>query len=99
MADRFGFTQVGTLLPGYSSAAQPSAQELAALQDEIREYNVPAIFVGDVVNAGLGQQIADDTGTRLVTVLTESLTPPDGEGPTYIEYMRYNVSTIVEALQ
>jgi zinc/manganese transport system substrate-binding protein/manganese/iron transport system substrate-binding protein len=99
MADRYGLTQVGALLPGYSSAAQPSAQELAALQDEIRELGVPAIFVGDVVNEGLAQQIAQDTGTNLVTVLTESLTPAGGEGDTYLKYMRYNVSAMVEALR
>jgi zinc/manganese transport system substrate-binding protein/manganese/iron transport system substrate-binding protein len=99
MADRYGLDQIGTLLPGYSSAAQPSAQELAALQDEIAEHGVRAIFVGDVVNETLGRQIADDTGVRLVTVLTESLTPPDGVAPTYLDYMRHNVSIMAEALR
>lgn len=99
MADRYGLTQVGTLLPGFSSAAAPSAQELAALQETIKELGAPAIFVGDVVNEGLARQIAADTGTRLAPVLTESLTPADGPGPTYIDYMRHNVTTIVEALR
>jgi zinc/manganese transport system substrate-binding protein/manganese/iron transport system substrate-binding protein len=99
MADRYGLEQIGTILPGYSSAAQPSAQELAALQDEIAEHGVKAIFVGDVVNENLAGQIADDTGVRLVTVLTESLTPTDGPAPTYIEYMRHNVTTMAEALR
>ena len=99
MADRYGLTQVGALLPGFSSSAAPSAQDLAALQEEIRELGVQAIFVGDVVNENLARQIADDTGTRVVTILTESLTPPDGEGPTYIAYMRHNVTTMVEALR
>ena len=57
------------------------------------------IFVGDVVNENLARQIADDTGTRLVTILTESLTPAGGAGPTYIDYMRHNVTTMVEALR
>jgi manganese/iron transport system substrate-binding protein len=99
MADRYGLQQLGTLLPGYSSSAQPSAQELAALQDEIAEHGVKAIFVGDVVNETLARQIADDTGVRLVTVLTESLTPPDGVAPTYLDYMRHNVTTMAEALR
>jgi manganese/iron transport system substrate-binding protein len=99
MADRYGLEQIGTLLPGYSSAAQPSAQELAALQDEIAEHGVKAIFVGDVVNETLARQIADDTGVRLVTVLTESLTSPDGVAPTYLDYMRHNVSIMAEALR
>lgn len=99
MADRYGLRQVGTLLPGYSSAAAPSAQELARLQDRITELGVKAIFVGDVVNENLARQIAEDTGVQLVTVLTESLTPTGGVGDTYLDYMRYNVTTIVEALR
>ena len=99
MADRYGLEQVGTLLPGYSSAAQPSAQELAQLQDMIKTLGVQAIFVGDVVNDNLARQLADDTGTTLVTVLTESLTLPGGVGPTYLDYMRHNVTTMVAALR
>ncbi len=99
MADRYGLTQVGALLPGFSSSAAPSAQDLAALYEAIETLDVRAIFVGDVVNEHLARQIADDTGTRLVTVLTESLTPPDGAAPTYIAYMRHNVTAMVEALR
>ncbi len=99
MADRYGLKQIGTLLPGYSSAARPSAQELAALQDEIARHGVKAIFVGDVANENLARQIAEDTGVRLVPVLTESLTPPDGVAPTYLDYMRHNVTTMAEALR
>jgi len=99
LADRYGLRQVGAILPGFSSAAEPSAQELAALQDQIRALGVPAIFVGDVANQNLARRLADDTGTRLELVLTESLTPADGPGATYIDYMRYNVRTIAEALR
>jgi manganese/iron transport system substrate-binding protein len=88
MADRYGLRQVGALLPGTSSAAEPSAQDLAALQDEIRALGVKVIFVGEVVNQGLAQRLADDTGVRLVTVLTESLAPAGAEGATYLDYMR-----------
>lgn len=99
LADRYGLTQVGTIIPGGSSAAEASAQDLAALQDQIGSMGVKAIFVGDVSNPSMAEQLAADTGTKVVTVLTESLTPPDGPGPTYIDYMRYNVSTIANALK
>lgn len=99
MADRYGLTQVGALLPGFSSSTAPSAQALAALQGQIAELGVKTIFVGDVVNEELARQIANDTGTELVVILTESLTPPDGPGPTYLEYMRHNVTSMVEALR
>ncbi len=99
MAERYGLRQVGALLPGFSSAAAPSAQELAQLQDRIRDLGVKAIFVGNVVNEKLARQIAEDSGVQVVTVLTESLTPAGGVGETYLDYMRYNVSVMVEALR
>ena len=99
LADRYGLKQVGTLLPGYSSSAEASAQDLAALQTQIKALGVKAIFVGNVVNANLARQIANDTGTKLVTVLTESLTPAGGDGATYLDYMRHNVTVMVAALR
>lgn len=99
LADRYGLTQVGTIIPGGSSTAAPSAQELAALQEQIRGLGVKAIFVGSVTNQDLARRLAEDTGTRLAVVLTESLTPADGSGATYLDYMRYNVRTMVDALR
>jgi ABC-type Zn uptake system ZnuABC Zn-binding protein ZnuA len=98
-ANRYGFEQVGAVIPGYSTAAAPSAQELGALEDKIRELGVPVIFVGSTVNPALAQRVADDTGTRLVPVLTGSLTKAGGEAPTYLEYIRYNVNAMVTALK
>lgn len=98
-ADEYGFEQVGAIVPGYSSMAEPSAKELAELQDTIREVGAKAIFVGHTVNPHLAQSVAEDTGTQLVTLYTGSLTDRDGDAPTYLDYMRYNVSAIVDALQ
>jgi len=99
MADRYGLRQLGSIIPGVSTSASPSTQELAALQDMIADYSVPAIFVGDIANKQLAEQIARDTGVRIFTVLTESLTDADGPGATYIDYMRFNVQTIVDSLR
>lgn len=98
-AEEYGFEQVGAIVPGYSTLASPSAQELAALEDAIRAQGVPVIFVGSTVNPALAERVAADTGTRLVPILTGSLTGPDGVAPTYLEYIRQNVTTIVEALK
>ncbi len=98
-AERYGFEQIGAIVPGYSTLASPSAQELAALEDAIRAQNVPVIFVGSTVNPALAERVAADTNTRLVRILTGSLTEAGGEAPTYLEYIRYNVTAIVEALK
>lgn len=98
-ARRYGFEQVGAVIPGFSSMASPSAQELAGLEDAIRKLNVKAIFVGKTVNSSLSQRVADDTHTRLVFVYTESLSPPDGPASTYLDFMRFDVDAIVLALK
>jgi ABC-type Zn uptake system ZnuABC Zn-binding protein ZnuA len=98
-ARRYGFTIVGVVIPGFSSAAETSAEDLAALEDTARRTGVRAVFVSATVNRSLAQRVADDTGIRLVTLYAESLTPPDGPAPDYLSLMRYNVQTIVSALQ
>ena len=98
-AERYGFTVVGTAVESFSSVASPSAHQLAALTDQIKSSGAPAIFLDEVENSSLAQQIASETGVSVVTDLhLESLT----DGPpaaTYIDMMRYNVTQIVNALQ
>ena len=98
-AERYGFTVVGTVIESFSSDASPSAQQLAALVDQIKSSGAPAIFLDEVENPALAQQIADETGVRVVTDLhLESLT--DGEpAATYIDMMKHNVTQIVNALK
>jgi ABC-type Zn uptake system ZnuABC Zn-binding protein ZnuA len=98
LARRYGFTQVGAVFPGYSTLAEPSAQELAALEDAIREFGVQAIFVSMTVNPDLAQRVADDTGTRLISLYTASLSEPGGPADDYLSLMRYNVAAIAGAL-
>lgn len=97
-ADRYGFQQIGAVIPSYSTTAEPSARELAALEDAIRQYGVKAIFVGDTVNPALASRVADDTGTKLIRIYTGSLTPGPPAG-TYLDYMRSDVEAIVGALK
>ena len=99
-ADRYGFTIVGAIVPSVSSSASPSAQQLAGLVRHIQETGAPALFLETGSSTQLAEQVAAETGARVVTgLLTHSVTAPDGRAPTYIEMMRYNVSAIVDALK
>ena len=95
---RYGLEQVGAIVPSYSSAAESSAQDLAALEDTIRSKHVSAIFLGQNVNPTLAQRVAEDTGVKLIQIYTGSLTTSDGPAPTYQDYMRYNVNALVNGL-
>ena len=98
-ARRYGIEQVGAIIPAYSAAAQPSAQELAQLEDAIRRLGVKAVLVGNTVNPQLAKQVAEDTGVKLIPIYTGSLSGPDGPASTYLDFMRYNVNAIVQAAQ
>ena len=99
-AKRYGFTVVGAIVPSMSSGAAPSAQELAALIDSIRSTGTPAIFLETGSNPQLADQIASETGVKVITGLyTHSLGAPGGPAGNYIDMMKYDVTKIVEALK
>ena len=96
-ADRYGFRQLA-ILPGFSTLAEPSARELAELEGEIKRLAVPAIFVSHTTVSPLVEQVARDTGVRVVRLYVGALSGPDGPAPDYLSLMRYDVSAIVAAL-
>ncbi|MFQ3633640.1 metal ABC transporter substrate-binding protein [Roseiflexus sp.] len=99
-ADRYGLRIIGTIVPNISTGASPSAQQLARLTDRVREAGVQVIFLETGANPQLAEQLARETGIRIVSDLyTHSLSDADGPAPTYLDMMRYNVKQIVEALQ
>jgi ABC-type Zn uptake system ZnuABC Zn-binding protein ZnuA len=99
-ADRYGFRIVGAVISSVSTNASPSAKELAALTDRIRQTRAPAIFLETGANPQLADQLAGEAGIKVVTDLyTHSVTAAGGSAPTYIDMMRFNVQKIVEALK
>lgn len=98
-AGRYGFTIVDTILPSFSSDASASAREVAAAIEAIKSSGAPAIFLDEVENATLADQISAETGVEVVGGLhLESLTDGAPAG-TYVDTVKYNVSLIVEALR
>ena len=97
-AARYGFTVLDTIIPGFSTASEPSARHVAGLHDAIAEHAVPAIFVGLTVRSQAAQVMADDLGIEVVPVYTGSLSEPDGPAATYPDFIRTNVERIVAAL-
>jgi ABC-type Zn uptake system ZnuABC Zn-binding protein ZnuA len=98
LAQRYGFEQVGALYP-VNPSAEPSARDIAEIEDAIRAFGVPAVFTESTVNPRLAQQVAADTGVRLVSLYTGSLGEPGSGAESYVEMMRYDLNAIVEALR
>jgi|AMZC01.1.fsa_nt_AMZC01006910.1_3 ABC-type Zn uptake system ZnuABC Zn-binding protein ZnuA len=99
LAARYGLTVVGVVLPGGGTASEPSVQELLTLIETVRQYDVPAVFTETTVSDSLAQQIAEETGAKLIQLYTGSLSQAGGPTDTYLNYMRYNAAQIVQALQ
>lgn len=99
-ADRYGFGVDTALASVTTESGDPSAGETAELVEEIEASGVPAIFGENVSNSGVMEGIASETGTELAPPLyTDALGDPGSEGATYVRMVRYNVSTMSEALQ
>jgi ABC-type Zn uptake system ZnuABC Zn-binding protein ZnuA len=97
-ARQYGFEQLGAVYP-FNPSSEPSARDIARLEDAIRQYDVPAIFAENTVNPRLAQQVAEDTGIEIVPLYTGSLGEPGSGAETYLEMMRHDVRAIVEALK
>jgi ABC-type Zn uptake system ZnuABC Zn-binding protein ZnuA len=98
-SDRYGFSQLGAIIPGFSSLAEPSAQDIAQIEDAIKAMGVKAIFVNIGTNTSIAQRISDDTGTKLVSLYMHSLSDKGGEAGNYIDFMRYDVKSIINVLK
>jgi len=99
-ADRYGFTVIGTILPGASSSASPSAMQMVDLIEKIRSSGAPAVFLETGSSPMLAEQIGQETGIRVISNLyTHSLTAKGGEAPTYIDLMKHNTEVICAALK
>ena len=98
-AGQYGFTIIGAVIPSVSDDASTSAGQMAQLIDQIKSSGAPAIFLDEVENPALAQQIADETGAKIVEDLhVESVTDGAPAG-TYIDMMKYNATQIVDALK
>lgn len=99
-AEHYGFDVIGAVIPSVTNEASPSAQQMAALVDTVKQTHAPAIFLDASENPKLAQQIASVTGARIVTDLyVETLSAPGGPAPTYIDMLKHDADAIVAALK
>ena len=95
-AAAYGLEVVGVVVD--APGQDPSAGEVAALIDAIRESGVSAILSEDQFPTDLVDQIAAETGVTVVADLySDSLGDPPGD--TYVGMIRYDVERLVEALR
>src|SRR5690606_35272429 len=96
-AAAYGITFVAP--QGVSTESEASAGDLAAIIRQIRRERIPAVFLENVSDPRLRQQLSDETGARIGgTLFSDALTDEKGPAPTYIDMMRHNIRTLTSAL-
>jgi zinc/manganese transport system substrate-binding protein len=84
---------------GVSTEAEASAADVVKIVQQIREQKASALFVENISDPRLIEQIGRETGLKVSGVLfSDALSPKDGPAATYIDMMRHNVRTILEAI-
>ena len=84
---------------GVSTEAEASAQDVAALITQIRDAGIAAVFVENIADRRLLDQIATETGAAIGgTLYSDALSGPEGPAATYLAMMRQNLSQMTAAL-
>ncbi|HUX79566.1 MAG TPA: zinc ABC transporter substrate-binding protein [Alphaproteobacteria bacterium] len=84
---------------GISTESEPSAKSVVILINKIRQEKIHAIFVENISNHRLLDQISKETGTHIGGVLySDALSVPGTEADTYLKMMRYNLSSLTKTM-
>jgi zinc/manganese transport system substrate-binding protein len=82
-----------------STESEASAADIATLIRQIRKTKAAAIFVENITNPRLVEQIASETGLQVSGELySDALSDESGPAATYIAMMQHNITTIRSAI-
>jgi zinc/manganese transport system substrate-binding protein len=102
--DAFGYFQheygLKFLAPeGISTDSEASAADIVALIKQVKEDKASAIFVENVSNPRLIEQIASETKLKVGgTLYSDALSKPEEGASTYIDMMHHNIDTFKKAI-
>ena len=85
---------------GISTDSEPSAKGVAQLVRQIRSEGIRALFIENVSDPRLMEQLARETGVRASgSLYSDALTRPGGGADTYIAMLRENTRRLVAAVR
>ena len=84
---------------GLSTESEASAQDVAALIEQMRTKHIKAVFIENITDPRLLKQIANETGAIVGgTLYPGALSEQNGPAPTYLKMMHHNATTLIRAL-
>lgn len=85
---------------GISTAAEPSAAEVAKLIRQVRAEGITAVFVESIASPATLTRLAQEAGVRVGGRLyADALSGPDGPAPNFEAMVRHNVTLMVAAMR
>lgn len=85
---------------GVSTGSEPGAKEIAGLIRQIRKEKIRAVFIENMSNPRLLQQISREAGvTPGGRLYADALSPADGPAPTYLKLIRHNIEQLLTQLE
>lgn len=95
--DKYGVTFLAPV--GTNTADEPSAKEMAKLVEEIKKNKIKIIFVENITNKKLIQQLAEETGAEIgPEIYSDALSEKNQPGHSYLALMRHNTRQFVRAM-
>lgn len=95
--DAYGMTFIAP--EGVTTDAEPSARDVAKIIAQIKKQRIPAVFIENITDPRLMDEIARETGATIGgTLYSDALSEANGPAATYIDMMRHNVEEFTKAL-
>lgn len=102
-AEAYNFTVLGTVIPGSSTLAEPSASDLTALVATMAEHNLCTIFTEVTVSDSLAKTAAGELSNcdevQVLSLFTGAIGPSGSGADSFVGMFRANVDAIVEGLR
>jgi zinc/manganese transport system substrate-binding protein len=85
---------------GFSTESEASPKAVASLIGQIRRSGTHAVFIENMSDPRLINEIAQESGVDVTGQLySDALSPPDGPAATYIDMLRWNTAALAKAMQ
>lgn len=99
-ARRFNLTVLGTVIPGGSTLAEPSAADISALADALASTDVNAVFSENTVSPRLVEAVATEVGRKIIVIelFTDSLGKSGSGADTYAGLIVTDATLVADGL-
>jgi zinc/manganese transport system substrate-binding protein len=84
---------------GVNTDSEPSAKTIAELIRQIRREGIKALFLENISDPRLVEELARESGTTLGPPLySDALSRPNGPAPTYVRMIEYNTAALKQGM-